>query len=231
MRSAFLPGSSDATLPFICPPLPSELCPGSIVVVGQNKKSVRLQLIMSAACQRWYHHWPLNNGSAEHGHFSFFLCVCLCLRQCRTNEKIECECWIYKYPLQRESGFVLPFPPQKKRITPLLTTWRTRSNLAQLIFNYSFQRSKQTKSLLWRVRACVHIADCFHMAPFWTAIGGGEAAAQSTGWDCDGRIWGLCCGFPLLLAGDFSQTLVCRTRTNLEWPVAAEKNWPPEAAH
>lgn len=45
----------------------------------------------------------------------------------------------------------------------------------------------------------------------------------------DGRIWGLGCGFPLLLAGDFCQTLVCRTRTNLEWPVAAEKNWPPRS--
>lgn len=63
--------------------------------------------------------------------------------------------------------------------------------------------------------------------------GEGGAATLSAGWDFffffDGRIWGLGCGFPLLLAGDFCQTLVCRTRTNLEWPVAAEKNWPPRS--
>lgn len=80
----------------------------------------------------------------------------------------------------------------------------------------------------------MHITERFHMVPFWTALGGGRGgnAERWVGFYFfffDGRIWGLGCGFPLLLAGDFCQTLVCRTRTNLEWPVAAEKNWPPRS--
>lgn len=60
--------------------------------------------------------------------------------------------------------------------------------------------------------------------------GEGGAAALSTGWDCDSWIWGLGCGFPLLLAGDFCQTLVCRTRTKLIWSglLLRKRTGPPK---
>lgn len=61
--------------------------------------------------------------------------------------------------------------------------------------------------------------------------GGGAAALSTEHWV--GSRWqnfgDSAAAFPPLLAGDFCQTLVCRTRTNLEWPVAAERNWPPRS--
>lgn len=61
---------------------------------GQNKKSMRLQLIMSAVCQRWYLHWSLNER----------FCIHLSLKLWKTNEKIESERRIYKYSVQRRTG-------------------------------------------------------------------------------------------------------------------------------
>lgn len=61
---------------------------------GQNKKSMRLQLIMSAVCQQWYLHWSLNER----------FCIHLSLKRWKTNEKIESERWIYKYSVQRRTG-------------------------------------------------------------------------------------------------------------------------------